>query len=103
MEVRKLNRPSKERQALMCNLATDLAMKGRVETTLAKAKYLKSYFERYIITPAVKTYDKVKTVVKNYVNDKGEKTTREVIIDEPKKLNARRAIKNRLYTAQEPR
>ena len=102
MKVKKLNRPSKERQALMCNLATDLLMKGRIETTLAKAKYLKSYAEK-VLTLAINTYDKVVTVEKNYVNEKGEKTTREVINDAPEKLKARRAIKNKLYTAQEPR
>lgn len=103
MKVRKLNRPHKERKALIRNQATDLLMKGKIETTVAKAKYLKSYVERYALTPAIKTYADVVTVTKNYVDEKGNKTTREVINDGVKKLAARRAIKNRLYTAVEPR
>ena len=102
MKVKKLNRPSKERRALIRNQATDLLMKGKIETTLAKAKYLKSYAEK-LLTLAIRTYDDVLTVSKNYVDDKGNKTTREVINDGPKKLSARRAIKAKLYSAVEPR
>lgn len=102
MKVKKLNRPSKERRALTRNQATDLLMNGKIETTLAKAKYLKSYVEK-VLTLAIKTFDDVVTVNKNYVDDKGNKTTREVINDGSKKLAARRAIKNKLYSAVEPR
>ena len=65
MKVKKFNRPSKERRALTRNQATDLIMKGKIETTVAKAKYLKSYVEK-LITLGVRTYDKVVTVM--YVN-----------------------------------
>ncbi|MBQ8431129.1 MAG: 50S ribosomal protein L17 [Clostridia bacterium] len=102
MKVKKLNRPGKERRALSRNQATDLFMHGKIETTVAKAKYLKSYAEK-ILTLAIKTFDKVVTITKNYVDEKGNKTTREVINDAPEKLNARRAIKAKLYSAQEPR
>ena len=102
MKVKKFNRPSKERRALTRNQATDLIMKGKIETTLAKAKYLKSYVEK-LITLGIKTYDKVVTVSKNYVDDKGNKTTREVINDMPEKLAARRAIKAKVYMVKEPR
>lgn len=102
MKVKKFNRPSKERRALTRNQATDLIMKGKIETTEAKAKYLKSYVEK-IITLGVRTYQDVITVTKNYVDDKGNKTTREVINDGPSKLSARRAIKARVYFAKEPR
>lgn len=102
MKVKKFNRPSKERRALTRNQATDLIMKGKIETTEAKAKYLKSYVEK-IITLGVRTYQDVITVTKNYVDDKGNKTTREVINDGPSKLAARRAIKARVYFAKEPR
>ena len=67
MKVKKFNRPSKERRALTRNQATDLIMKGKIETTVAKAKYLKSYVEK-LITLGVRTYDKVVTVSKNYVD-----------------------------------
>lgn len=102
MKVKKFNRPSKERRALTRNQATDLIMKGKIETTEAKAKYLKSYVEK-IITLGVRTYQDVVTVTKNYVDDKGNKTTREVINDGPSKLAARRAIKTKVYFAKEPR
>ena len=102
MKVKKFNRPSKERRALTRNQATDLIMKGKIETTVAKAKYLKSYVEK-LITLGIKTYDKVLTVTKNYVDDKGNKTTREVINDAPEKLAARRAIKAKVYMVKEPR
>lgn len=102
MKVAKLNRPSKERRALIRNQATDLLMNGKIETTVAKAKYLKSYVEK-LLTLAINTYDKVVTVVKNYIDEQGNKTTREVINDAPEKLNARRAIKAKLYSAKEPR
>lgn len=103
MKGKKLNRPGKERKALIRNQATDLIMNGKIETTVAKAKYLKSYVEKYLITPAMKVYDKVVTVTKNYVDEKGNKTTREVINDAPEKLNVRRAIKNKTYNRIEPR
>ena len=102
MKVKKLNRPGKERRALIRNQATDLFMKGKIETTVAKAKYLKSYAEK-ILTLAINSYTDVVTVQKNYVDDKGNKTTREVINDGVKKLAARRAIKAKLYSATEPR
>ena len=102
MKVKMLGRPTEERLAIMRNQATDLLWKGKIETTLAKAKYLKSYVEK-LITLGIKTYDKVVTVSKNYVDDKGNKTTREVINDMPEKLAARRAIKAKVYMVKEPR
>lgn len=102
MKVKKFNRPSKERRALTRNQATDLIMKGKIETTVAKAKYLKSYVEK-IVTLAINNYEDVITVNKNYIDDKGNKSTREVINDGPKKLAARRAIKNKVYFVKEPR
>ena len=102
MKVKKFNRPSKERRALTRNQATDLIMHGKIETTVAKAKYLKSYVEK-LITLGIRTYDKVETVSKNYVDEKGNKTTREVINDTAEKLAARRAIKAKVYMVKEPR
>lgn len=102
MKVKKLNRPGKERKALIRNQATDLFMHGKIETTVAKAKYLRSYAEK-IITLACKTYADVLTVSKKYIDDAGKETTREVINDGVKKLAARRAIKAKLYSAKEPR
>ena len=102
MKVKMLGRSTTERLAIMRNQATDLLMKGKIETTVARAKSLKSYVEK-LITLGIRTYDKVVTVSKNYVDDKGNKTTREVINDAPEKLAARRAIKAKVYMVKEPR
>ena len=52
----KLGRTSKERAALLRNQASQLLWYGKIETTAAKAKELKSYVEK-LITKAVNTYD----------------------------------------------
>ena len=45
---RKLNRKSQHRAALLKNLTIALVTYGRIETTLAKAKELRSYAEKLI-------------------------------------------------------
>jgi large subunit ribosomal protein L17 len=45
---RKLNRDASHRKALMRNLATSLLDKGRIKTTTAKAKEVRSVVERLI-------------------------------------------------------
>ncbi len=45
---RKLNRKSQHRTALLKNLAIALTKEGRIETTLAKAKELRRYYEKLI-------------------------------------------------------
>ena len=45
---RKLNRTSSHRAALLKNLSIDLTKEGRIETTLPKAKELRSYYEKLI-------------------------------------------------------
>jgi len=45
---RKLNRTSAHRKALLKNLAIALIMNERIETTVAKAKTLRSYIEKLI-------------------------------------------------------
>ena len=44
----KLNRPTAQRTALMRGLATELFRHGKIQTTEAKAKSLKSYAEKLI-------------------------------------------------------
>lgn len=102
MKVKMLGRPTEERLAIMRNQATDLLWKGKIETTVARAKSLKSYVEK-ILTLAINTYEDVVTVTKNSVNDKGEKVAREVLNDGPKKLAARRKIMAKVYTVKEER
>ncbi len=99
---KKLGRPTEARLAIMRNQATDLLWKGKIETTLARAKSLKSYAEK-ILTLAINSYEDVVTVQKNTVNAKGEKTTREVMNDGPKKLAARRKIMSKVYSVKEER
>ena len=91
MKVKMLGRPTEERLAIMRNQATDLLWKGKIQTTLARAKSLKSYVEK-ILTLAINSYEDVVTVQKQTVNAKGEKVAREVMNDGPKKLAARRKI-----------
>lgn len=102
MRIMKLGRPTEERLAIMRNQATDLLWHGKIETTVARAKSLKSYVEK-TLTLAINTHEDVVTVSKSSVNKKGEKTTREVMNDGPKKLAARRKIKARLYSVKEER
>ncbi|MFT7824488.1 MAG: 50S ribosomal protein L17 [Sulfurimonas sp.] len=45
---RRLNRTSPHRAALLKNLSIALTKEGRIETTLPKAKELRSYYEKLI-------------------------------------------------------
>ncbi len=100
--MRKLNRPTDQRMAVMRNLATNLLWYGKIETTLEKAKELRSYAEK-IITKAVNTHEDVVKVTKTVVDAKGVKTNKEVVNDGAKKLAARRDIMSKLYDIQEVR
>lgn len=102
MDIKKLNRPTKERMAMLRGQASTFLWEGKIETTEAKAKSLKSYVEK-IITLAINTYEDSMKVEKNEVDSKGVKIKREVVNDGPKKLAARRAIMNKLYDLQEQR
>ena len=102
MKVKMLGRPTEERLAIMRNQATDLLWKGKIQTTLARAKSLKSYVEK-ILTLAINSYEDVVTVQKYSVNEKGEKVAREVMNDGPKKLAARRKIMAKVYSVKEER
>ena len=98
----KLGRPTEARMAMIRNQATDLLWKGKIETTLARAKSLRSYVEK-LLTLAINSYEDVVTVQKTTVNAKGEKVAREVLNDGPKKLAARRAITAKVYSVKEER
>lgn len=100
--MRKLNRPTDERMAVMRSLATNLLWYGKIETTLEKAKEVRSYAEK-ILTKAINTYEDVVKTTKTTVDAKGVKTQREVINDGTKKLAARRDIMSKLYDMQEVR
>ena len=100
--MRKFNRPTDQRMAVMRSLATNLLWYGKIETTLAKAKDLRTYAEK-IITKAINTYEDVVKVNKTVVDAKGAKSTKEVVNDGAKKLAARRDIMSKLYDIQEQR
>ena len=100
--MRKLQRPTDQRTALLKNLATNLLWYGRIETTFEKAKDVQSYAEK-ILTSAINTYEDTVKTTKKVVNDKSVTSNREVINDGPKKLAARRKIMAKLTDIQEVR
>ena len=97
---RKLGRTSKERNAWLRGLASQLLWYGRIETTAEKAKELRSYVEK-LITKAINSYDDnvEYEVVKKDAKGKEVKTT--AVKDGAKKLAARRAIMAKTYDLQE--
>ncbi len=98
----KLGRPSKERNALIRGQVSDLLWFGEIETTLAKAKSVRSQAEK-ILTLAINSYEDIVKVPKQIKDDKGVKIKTTVSNDGPKKLNARRKIMAYLYDRQEQR
>ena len=66
---RKLGRTSSHRKALLKNLAIALIINGKIETTVAKAKTLRSYIEK-LITKAKKGDFNAHREVFAYLQDK---------------------------------
>jgi len=100
---RKLGRTSAQRKALLRGLVTDLLWYGKITTTEAKAKEVRSIAEQ-LLTLAIKTYDKTETVTKEVVkktDGKAERVTMEFVNDLPEKLNARRKIMAVVYDKKE--
>lgn len=98
----KLGRPSKEKNAMLRGLVSDLLWYGKVETTLARAKSVRSQAEK-LITLAINSYDDVVKVKKEIKDEKGVKVKKTVSNDGPKKLQARRAIMAYVMDRQEQR
>ena len=114
-ENRKLGRPTDQRMAILKNLTTDLLVHGKVETTEARAKEVRSIAEN-LIALAIKEKDNFETVdvkvIKAKLDSKGnkelekvtskngkeylrvvkEETTEKRQKDMPSRLNARRKI-----------
>ncbi len=98
--ARKLGVNATQRLALLKNQASALLWYGKIETTEARAKEVASYVSK-IITLAVNTYtDTVESEVK-VVDEKGKETTKTLIKDGVKKLNARRKIISLVNDLQE--
>ena len=91
MANRKLGKPSDQRVALLRNQTTALLWNGKVVTTEARAKEVRSIAEK-IITLAVREYDNSQTVEKESRNEKSQIVKRDVVNDKPSKLTARRAM-----------
>ena len=97
---RKLGVNATQRIALIKNQASALLWNGKIETTLARAKEVSAYVSK-IITLAVNTYaDVIESEVKT-VDAKGKETTKTLIKDGTKKLNARRKIMTMVNDLQE--
>ncbi len=98
--ARKLGVNATQRLALIKNQASALLWNGKIETTEARAKEVSAYASK-IITLAVNTYtDTVESEVK-VVDAKGKETTKTLIKDGAKKLNARRKIMALVNNLQE--
>ena len=98
--ARKLGVNATQRLALLKNQASALLWYGKIETTEARAKEVASYVSK-IITLAVNTYtDTVQTEVK-VADEKGKETTKTLVKDGVKKLNARRKIMSLVNDLQE--
>ena len=99
---RKLGRTAAQRKALLRNQVTNLIWYGRIETTLARAKEVRSAAE-HLITLAIRECDNTVSVEKTFNNDKGQSVTVTVQNDAPSKLHARRQIMAYLYDVKEPK
>ena len=96
----KLGKTTKQRMAMLRGLASQLLWYGRIETTEARAKELRSYVEK-IITRAINTYDDVVEYDVIIKDKKGKEVKTTSVKDGPRKLAARRAIMAKLYDLQE--
>lgn len=97
---RKLGVNSAQRKAILRNQASNLLWYGRIETTLATAKEVRSYTEK-IITLAMNTYEDTVEEKITTKNAKGKDVTKTVIKDGAKKPAARRKIMTLTYDFQE--
>ena len=101
----KLGMKSAQRKSVLRNMASSLLWYGKIETTKARAKQLKSYAEK-ILTLAINSYEDIietevtKTIVEGKKKEE-KQVTKKVIKDGPKKLVARRKIMSMVYDLQE--
>jgi large subunit ribosomal protein L17 len=88
-----------QRKAALRNLVTSLLWTGRIETTPARAREARRIAEK-LITLAVREYANTEKAVKQ-VADGDDKVKKEVVIDAPSKLAARRRIMQYVYNVPE--
>lgn len=96
MAYRKLNRATDQRIAILRNLTTQLIWNGKIVTTEARAKEVRSMAEK-LITLAAKEHKNTVDVTKAVKNDKGEIEQKSFKNDAPSKLHARRLMLQQLY------
>lgn len=99
---RKLGRPADQRKALLRNQVTNLIWYGRIDTTLARAKEVRSMAER-LITLAIREHENTVEVTKEFDNEKGQTVSITVTNDAPSKLHARRIMMATLYDLKQPK
>ena len=99
---RKLGRTASQRKAMLRNLTTNLLWYGRIETTEAKAKEVRSIVDK-MITLAIREYDQTVEVEKEFYNDKKQIVKQTFTNDLPSKLHARRLMMAYLYDIREPK
>jgi large subunit ribosomal protein L17 len=96
MSNRKLGRPTNQRKALLRNQVTNLIWYGKIETTLVRAKEVRSIAE-HLITIAMRECDNTVEVTKTTNNDKGQTVEKTFVNDKPSRLAARRRVLAYLY------
>ena len=83
---KKLGRDTSHRKALLRNLSTSLVEKGSVQTTLAKAKYVRPYVEHLVTKARIGGVNAVRAVRKGLI---GEDMVRKMINEVAPSFNSR--------------
>ncbi len=99
---RKLGKPTDQRKSMLRNLTTALIWNGKIVTTEARAKEVRSIVEK-LITIAAQEYKNTVTVTKKTRNELDQIVEVEVQNDMPSKLHARRLIMNYLQDMPAPK
>lgn len=100
MANRKLGLSSDQRAALLRNQTTAFLWNGKIITTEARAKEIRSIAEK-LITLAVSEYENGEIVKVERQNDKAQTVEVDAYKDKPSKLAARRQIMAYLYDIPE--
>ena len=96
----KLGKRTDQRMAMLKNQVSELLWYGQIETTVDRAKAVRSLAEKYI-TIAMRAYQDDVKVTKTVTNAKGVKDEVVFTNDGPKKLAARRRLMAELVDLKE--
>jgi len=75
---RKLSRKRDQRRALMKSLARELILRERIKTTLAKAKELRSFVEKFIERAKEKNLNNVRYIMRFFDKETTKKLFEEI-------------------------